>query len=71
MRTVSTRRFQSLKAKFVDLLLLGGLTDAAIGGWITYKAPDAQLKQRLLIRIDTLASALNHAAMVSTDWTVV
>ena len=71
MRATSTPQFRSLKAKFVGLLLLGGLTAATIGGCITYKATNAQLQQRLLIRIDTLASALNHAAMVSVDWTVV
>jgi signal transduction histidine kinase len=71
MRPSSPRRFQSLKAKFVGLLLLGGLTAAAIGGWITYRATDSQLQQRLLIRVATLASALNHASMVSTDWSVV
>ena len=71
MRLPPIRRFQSLKAKFVGFLLLGGMTAGAIGGWITHQATDAQLQQRLLIRVGTLASALNHAAMVTSDWSVV
>ena len=52
-------------------MLLGGLAAGVIGTWITYRATDAQFEQRLLLRIDTLGRAINHAAMATSDWSVV
>ena len=65
------RWFQSLKLKFTFLLLLGGLTAGAIGAWITYRATNAQLQQRVADRISTLAGAINHTAMATPGFSVV
>ncbi len=61
--------FRSLKIKFILLLLIGGTIAGMIGTWLSYKAADAEFGERLRIRAETLASAINHVAMSSTEWT--
>ena len=62
---------RSIKARFILLLLIGGMTAGAIGLSITHQATDDQLEQRLILRVGTLAGAINHTAMVSPDWSIV
>ncbi len=57
---------RSLRAKFLVPLLLGGVTVAGAGAWVTYRTTASQLEWQLVQRGQSLASALNHTAMVAT-----
>lgn len=57
---------RSLRAKFLVPLLLGGVTVAGAGAWVTYRTTASQLEWQLVHRGQSLASALNHTAMVAT-----
>jgi len=62
---------RSLKIKFILLLLLGGTIAGVIGLWLTHKAANKELDERLRVRAETLASAINHTAMVRSSWSTI
>jgi len=62
---------RSLKIKFILLLLLGGTVAGVIGLWLTHEAANKELDERLRVRAETLASAINHTAMVRSSWSTI
>jgi signal transduction histidine kinase/CheY-like chemotaxis protein len=61
----------SLKAKLALLLVAGAIAAGALGALMTYRAAEQQLVRQHVSRLEVLASALNHAAMVASDQSVV